>query len=330
MNTSGCNDVNDAAPKALNEIVGQERAIEALKMYLSAYHNDRTAGKHSSFGPVCFSGPPGTGKTLIARSLHNELKKKTVIETIGENLDKKSELYPLFLGADDETTIFIDEAQGMSSRAQNILLKVLAEGKLCVPKGRFSNDTHHIPLARFVTIIATTHEHMLQAALRSRMRVHCRFEHYGIDDLVTITKQRADALRWEYESDDMLQMIAVRSKKNPRQALRHLQMCWNVARSHNTDVITLEHARQAFDLSEIDELGLDHLEREYLRLLTVSSPLRLNVLAARLELPSRTIQDVVEPYLMQEGLIEKEAAGRLVTAKGRDHIMRMSYRANDA
>jgi len=182
--------------------------------------------------------------------------------------------------------------------------------------------SHVISLGNFVMILATTHEYCLQEALRNRMRIYCRFTYYALEDLVGIVRQRARALGWQYESDEILYIVARRAKKTPRQALHvNLQMCWNVAKSHDRNIITLDDVHEAFYHLQIDALGLDSLDRSYLQVLYKNRTLPLNVLSSLLALPAPTLQKVVEPYLLKEGFILKDRASlRLLTARGRNHL----------
>jgi Holliday junction resolvasome RuvABC ATP-dependent DNA helicase subunit len=154
------------------------------------------------------------------------------------------------------------------------------------------------------------------------MRIHCRFDYYSADDLVEIVRQRANVLKWGYESDAVLQIIAQRAKGTPRLALnRNLQTCWYVARSHDRDVITLEDVREAFYHMQIDGLGLDQLDRSYLKILLETGRSSLGVLSSKMSLPALTIQRVVEPYLLKEGFITKDKSSvRVIREKGRKHI----------
>jgi len=129
-------------PIVLEKIQGQPQVISLLATHLSAYWNDRQAGKNPSFGPVGLFGPPGVGKTLVSHAIHSELANLKFIEVIGESLDHKDSLYQTLMEVDENTTLFIDEAQGLPKAAQHILLKVLAENKLCIPKGRFAKKDY--------------------------------------------------------------------------------------------------------------------------------------------------------------------------------------------
>jgi holliday junction DNA helicase RuvB len=312
--------VNEVAPVLLERITGQPQVISLLTTRLAAYWNDRQAGKNPSFGPVIFAGPSGTGKTLVAHGLHHSLANLHLIEVIGDNLDDLDTLYSILMQADENTTIFIDECQGLGKAAQHILLKALAEQKLCIPKGKCGKSDYQIPLSRFVAIFATTHEFCLQEALRNRMKVYCRFNYYSVDNLTGILKSKADSSNWKYQTPEIFSQIAARSKRTPRVAINHLENCYHVMRSQDTEVITIDHVRQAFELSEVDELGLDHLERSYLKLLAKSEGLKLNMISSKLGLPNHTIQMVVEPYLIQEELIDKQGSERIITEKGRQHL----------
>jgi Holliday junction DNA helicase RuvB len=256
---------------------------------------------------------------MIAHALHAELGNLKFIECIGESLDHKDSLYTTLMEVDENTTLFIDEAQGLPKHAQHVLLKVLAENKLCVPKGKFAKRDYQIPLPNFVTILASTHEYTLQSAFLSRIRIYGRLTYYSMEDLARIIHQRADALGIKYETSEVFGLIASRAKKIPRLAIRHLDLCYKVSRAEDSDQIRLSDVHRAFEISQTDSLGLDPLEQSYLKQLAESQGLRLNVLSARLGLPARTLQEVVEPYLIQEGLVAKEGSERVITEKGLKH-----------
>ncbi len=322
-------DVNQVEISSLSKVIGQRQVCDLLKVSIESFFKSRScqAGNQATFGPVCLCGPSGTGKTMIARALHAELGNLTLMETNGEMLNKNTELVSILISADQNTTIFIDEAQAVNSINQHMLLTALSERKLYIPKGSSSRSCHSIPLAGFSFILACTHEYQLQSALRSRMRIYCRFTHYSVDDLSEIIRQRADALKWKYESDRVLRTVAERAKNIPRLALhRNLQMAWNVCVSHDRDSIVQADVEEAFHLLQIDELGLDQLERSYLRILSERGTSKLNVISSRLSLPRQTISNVIENSLLKLGLIEKgKCSERIITEKGIRHLETTAY-----
>ena len=155
-------------------------------------------------------------------------------------MNNNYELVSILLTADENTTIFIDEAQALNTKNQHILLTALSEKKIYIPRGT-RNGRRSIPLSDFVLLLASTHEFQLQDALRNRIRIYCRFDYYSIEELTDIVKQRADALGWKYESVEVLREIAKRAKQTPRLALnRNLQMAWNVTTSNDRSIITID------------------------------------------------------------------------------------------
>lgn len=314
-------DINQVEITSLSHIKGQPQIQELLKVSIDSFFTNRANNEKSCFGPVLLLGPSGTGKTLTAKAIHSELANLNLVESNGEMLNNTAELTSVLLTADDNTTLFIDECQALNSKAQHLLLTAISERKLYVPRGRAKNVKREIPLANVVYILASTHEFQLQAALRNRMRIYCRFDYYSVDDLTGIVKQRADALSWKYESVDVLRELASRARQTPRLALnRNLQMAWNVCSSHDRTTITMKDVTEAFRLLQIDNLGLDSLPREYLKQLAKHKSMKLNVLGSKLSLPRQTIASVIEPYLLRTELIEKKGSDRAITPKGREHI----------
>lgn len=314
-------DVNHVEITSLRHINGQPQVQQVLRLNIDAYFQNRANNPNSSFGPVLLVGPSGVGKTLTAKAIHCELANLNLIESNGEMFNNSIELMGALLTATDDTTIFIDECQALSTRAQHLLLTAVSERKLYVPRGISARSQKEIPLANFTLILASTHEYQLQDALRNRMRIYCRFDYYSIADLTNIIKQRADALGWKYESIEVLTEISKRAKQTPRLAInRNLQMAYNVATSHNRDTITMNDVQEAFQLLQIDELGLDTLERNYLKELAKHKTMKLNVLASKIGLPRQTIDSVIEPFLLRMELIEKQCSNRVITEKGKAHI----------
>jgi Holliday junction DNA helicase RuvB len=203
----------------------------------------------------------------------------------------------------------------MHAQAQYMLLTVISERAICTHGSKYR-------LPNFTLVLATTHEYLLQATLQNRMRFTCRFDYYSVEDLTQIVRQRADALGWRYESDEVLRIVAERAKRTPRLALdTNLEACWNVTTSCYRDVIKIEDAMEAFRLLQVDELGLDKQDRSYLKVLLDRGPSYLGVLSSMLALPTQTIQRNIEPYLFRESFaIKDKSLRRALTDKGRAHI----------
>jgi len=176
-----------------------------------------------------------------------------------------------------------------------------------------------LPVADFTLLLATTDEFCLLQPLRDRMKLVLRYEFYSDEELAIVLLHRITALRWSVD-DVVLVQIAIRSRGTPRLALRLLQSCHRVARSVDDKTITAAHLHRACELEEIDDLGLGPNEQKYLRLLE-AGPIRLNVVASMLALPTRTVSQVIEQFLLRAGLIAKDKSGlRELTAKGRDRV----------
>ena len=323
-NTSA--DISYGEPTCLSRIRISPRIKEVLQTSIDAYFNDKMAGRNPTYGPLAFVGPSGTGKSLMA---------KAVSASLGLNLNSINghslsgyNFYAFFLNANATTTcLHIDEAQGIPKAVQERILTIVSEGYVEVPSGR-TNRICKMKVPQCPIILSGMTEHSLIPALRNRIRLYCRFDYYSLDDLIEITKQRALALQWDIESDAVIQQICFRAKKTPRLALRNLQLCRNITRSKDEDVITVEHAQRAFQLADIDELGLDHLEQAYLKILHEESPMALNVIASRLAgggIESQTIKTIIEPYLIQKRLITKDGSLRLITQKGEEHIAHTNF-----
>ena len=314
-------DIDQVEITSLNHIHGQPQVQELLRVSIDAHFQNKANNKTSSCGPFLLLGPSGVGKTMTARAIHAELANLKLIESNGEMLNNTVELIAALLTADENSTIFIDECQALSTRAQHILLTAISEKKLYVPKGVSAKSKREIPLANFALVLASTHEFQLQDALRNRMRIYCRFDYYRLDDLINIVKQRADALGWQYESIEVLTEIATRAKQTPRLALnRNLQMAWNVCSSNDRSIITVDDVYEAFRLLNICSLGLDSIERAYLKELCKRKRMKLNVISSKIGLPRQTISSVIEPFMLRTELIEKLGSDRAITIKGREHI----------
>ena len=321
-------DINDIKISIIDSLIGQEQVKQTLKMNIQAHFKARARCncEEIRFGPAILAGRSGTGKTMVANIIHCELGNDNFIETNGGAINKANELYSVLLQADNNTTLLVDEAQAMSSKTQQILLTAISEKKIYLSVPAKQNGAAE--LANFILILATTNEDKLLPALRNRMRIYCHFELYSIAELTEIIAQRLDALKWEYDSSRVPEIIAQRSKGVPRIALNsYLQTCWNVALTHDHEAITVNDVIMAFELLQIDELGLNKKDRCYLTILNESGSSALNVISSKMAESSYTVQKVIEPYLLREGfIIRDKSSARKITQKGIDHIIKTEKR----
>ena len=262
-------------------------------------------------------GPPGLGKSALAAVIAQEMATE-FHEVLGQSLNSVADLNGLLLNAKDKDIVFIDEAHEIKKAYQTALY--LALDKQCVFIKGSNSSPQGIPIAKFSLLLATTDEFCLLQPLRDRMKLILRYEFYSEEELGQIIRHRSRALGWTIE-DALVPQIAQRSKGTPRLALRLLQAAHRVSRSVGEEWIAADHLEKACNLENVDGLGLGANEQQYLKIL-VEGPNRLNVLASRLALPSRTVSQVVEAFLIRAGLVAKDHQGiRQLTAKGREHLL---------
>jgi Holliday junction DNA helicase RuvB len=306
-------EVNDAKPSAVDELVGNLGVIQQVRVALSAAQIDGTRFDHA-----LLVGPAGLGKTNLAEVIAAEMG-CDFIEVLGQSVRNPSDLHAVLLGANERTVVFFDEAHELRTEYQTSLYLALDRKRVILSGGRGGCAPQSIPLAGFTLLLATTDEHCLLAPLRDRMRLVLRFQHLSQDELTIVVRNRSQALRWEIE-DAVLPLIAQRARGVPRLALRLLQSCRRVARSRRDDLIQPDHLRRACELEQVDSLGLGPVEQAYLAALANGNS-RLNVLATLVGLPTQTVTQVVEPFLVRSGLVMKDDLGRRqLTAHGRAHL----------
>jgi len=310
MNESTAKDVQDIKPTSLRHLIGNDHVRQQVQVALDASFEDRVR-----FPDSLLTGPPGQGKSSLANVIAQELA-TTLHETLGQSVSGPAELNALLLGARDGDIIHIDEVHELPTEQQTALFICLDQRKLLVTnqKGVLS-----IPLAHFSLLLSTTDPHKVLQPLRDRMRMVLELAYLTEAELAEVVRQRCRALEWTV-ADEVPSEIAVRGRGTPRIALRVLQSARRVSRSEGESVITLNHLRRACELDRIDKKGLSSQERRYLEVLA-EGPTRLNVLASCLGMPSKTVSDVIEPFLIRSGLMIKDNGGRrILTQAGMDHV----------
>ena len=306
-------DVSDVSPSSLNHLIGQRSVVEQVRVALDAAQQDGV-----KFDSALLTGPPGTGKTQTAKVVAAEMCSE-FHEVLGQSVAGPADFNALLLGAKERDVVLIDEAHELEREYQTALFMALDQKRVFLQGGNSGRTPQSIPVADFTLLLATTDEFRLLQPLRDRMKLTLRFEFYGVEDLVELLRQRSRALRWPVD-DEIYSPIAARSRGTPRLALRLLQSCRRVCRSEGKSAITLEHLERACELEQTDVLGLGPTEQQYLRILGEGAN-RLNVVASRLGLHSRTVAEVTEPFLIRVGLVTKDDQGRRqLTAEGREHL----------
>ena len=305
-------EVNDVSPSSLRQLVGQRGVVDQVAVALQAAAADGKKMDHA-----LLVGGPGLGKSQLAKTVAAEMG-TGFHEVLGQSITGPADLNALLLGAKDRDVLHIDECHELDREYQTALYLALDQRRVIL-QSRAKGGPQSIPLADYTLLLSTTDEYGLLQPLRDRMRLVLRFQFYSDEDLATLTLQRAEALGWKLH-EELLPLIAERSRGTPRLALRLLQSCRRVCRSENESTITGRHFLRACELEGIDRLGLGPTERKYLGVVAEGAS-RLNVVASMLGLPTRTVSQVVEPYLLRLGLAVKDDQGRRqLTAKGRDHL----------
>ena len=303
-------EVNDVVPSSLSHLVGQKQVIAQVRTAMDAAFEDGGRFDHS-----LLVGPPGLGKSQLANVIAQEMA-ADFHEILGQSITNVADLNALLMAAKDKAIVHIDECHELDKTFQTTLYLALDKHAVFVNSRRLPQA---IPIADFTLLLSTTDEYALLAPLRDRMKLTLRFEYYTVEELTRVVRYRSRALDWEID-ENVLPLIAERSRGIPRFALKLLQSCRRVCRSQGEHSITLGHWEQACLLEQIDDLGLGPLERQYLSILA-DGPSRLNVIATILGLPTRTVAEVTEQFLIRSGLIDKDKSGmRQLTAKGLEHV----------
>lgn len=297
----------------VNHWVGQHEAIQRFRVALEASWNDGTRLPH-----MLFVGGPGLGKTELAHVAAREMG-VTLHERIAQVVSSRGAMNGLLLQAADKDIVFLDEIHELPPHVQTILYRAMEGSQLSI-QGRVS-QTMAMPLKDFTVIGATTDEFRLLGPLRDRFKLILPFIAYDVDSLTTITLQRARTMG--IALDRLLGVeIATRSKGTPRLAIRLLESCHRFTRSRGDDRITQRHLEQTLSLDGLDSLGLGPDEQRYLRFLAEHNgdPVRLFTIESALGIHRRTIQWVIEPFLVKSGLIERRTQGRAITDAGLRHL----------
>jgi len=297
-------------PQNLDEYIGQEQIKKNLKVFIKAAKK-----RNESLDHMLFFGPPGLGKTTLANIIANEMNAN--IKTISAPmLEKSGDLAAILTNLEEGDILFIDEIHRLKASIEEILYSAMEDFRLDIVIGSGpAAQTIKIDIAKFTLIGATTRAGMLSNPLRDRFGMSFRLNFYNEKELALIIKLAAKKLNFDIKEDAAIE-IAKRSRATPRIALRLLKRIRDFAQVENKKIIDKKIAKYGLDELGINEYGFDELDIKFLKLLIeAKKPLGLSTIAAALSEDEDTIEEVIEPFLISNGFIEKTPKGRIATRK---------------
>jgi Holliday junction DNA helicase RuvB len=304
----------DAAlrPRWLREVIGQKAVVQRLGIALNAAKKLKEPLSH-----ILFDGPPGLGKTTFATVLPNELG-AAIQMTSGPALTNPKDLLPFLTNAEDGSILFIDEIHRMPRIVEEFIYPAMEDFRIDIVLGEGVNArTISMRLKHFTLIGATTRSGMLSSPMRDRFKMHEHLEFYSVEELAEIIRINARKLRTAITPEAAAE-LARRSRGTPRIANSRLWWTRHFATSEAEGHITLDIARAALEMAEVDTEGLDKQDRRYLETLVnvfEGGPTGVEALSATMNLPVDTLSDEIEPYLLRERFIVRTSRGRVATSR---------------
>jgi Holliday junction DNA helicase RuvB len=304
-------------PRALDEFVGQATLREQLSVAIEA-----ASARGEALDHLLLAGPPGLGKTSLAQIVAAELE-VPFVQTAGPALERKGDIAAFLTALEPRSVFFVDEIHRLPRTLEETFYPAMEDRRLPITVGQGAGArVVTLDLPQFTLVGATTRAGLLTTPLRDRFGIQARLEHYGVEDLAQIVRRSAEILQIAIDEQGAL-AIAARSRGTPRVANRLLKRVRDYAEVRLNGVVGADAAQGALELLEVDERGLDRLDREILRAICVKfdgGPVGLSTLAVAVGEEQDTIEDVYEPYLLQQGLIQRTARGRTATAAAFEHV----------
>jgi holliday junction DNA helicase RuvB len=304
-------------PQFLSDMIGQEQVKENLAILIAA-----TRQRNEALDHVLFYGPPGLGKTTLAHVVANEMKVNIKI-TSGPAIERAGDLAAILTNLRAGDVLFIDEVHRLGKAVEEILYPAMEDYALDIIIGKGpSARSIRLKLPRFTVVGATTRLALMTAPLRARFGAVYRLDYYELQAMKAIVQRATGKLNVETDTGGV-EEIARRARGTPRVALRLLRRVRDFAQVRADGLVTREVAREALDLLQVDPLGLDDLDRRVLKTIINKyngGPVGLNTIAAAISEEPDTIMDVVEPYLLQMGFLDRTPQGRVATKAAYEHL----------